>query len=52
MSCNASKGAKLIEDWLESDYCKRKGITVDSVDLVVKNAIKDPPTLIIKTKAQ
>lgn len=25
MSCNASKGAKLLENWLESAYCKKKG---------------------------
>ncbi len=36
ISCNASKGAKLLEDWLESDYCKRKEITVHTVDSVVK----------------
>jgi len=48
MSCNASKGSKLLEDWLESDYCKRKGITIDSVELVVNNAIKNPPILIEK----
>ncbi|HIA11538.1 MAG TPA: HNH endonuclease [Flavobacteriales bacterium] len=45
MSCNASKGAKLLEDWLESYYCKSKEITVDSVASVVKNAIANPPNL-------
>ncbi|MEP3836635.1 MAG: HNH endonuclease [Algibacter sp.] len=40
MSCNASKGAKLLETWLESKYCKDKGITKDTVALVVKEAIK------------
>ena len=48
-SCNASKGAKLIENWLESDYCKAKGITVQTVAQVVKNAISKPPTLNDKT---
>ena len=43
MSCNASKGSKLLEDWLESDYCRKKEITVDSVDEVVKMALKHPP---------
>lgn len=43
MSCNASKGAKLLEDWLNSDYCKNKEITKDSVASVVKEAIKNPP---------
>lgn len=45
MSCNASKGAKLLEDWLQSDYCKRNIITVDSVAKVVKEAINNPPKL-------
>jgi hypothetical protein len=45
MSCNASKGAKLLLDWLQSDYCKRNKITKDSVAQVVKDAIKNPPKL-------
>ena len=45
MSCNASKGSKLLEDWLNSDYCERKGITPDSVAEVVKKAISNPPRL-------
>lgn len=45
MSCNASKGAKLLEDWLESDYCKKKEINVNSVAQVVKEAIANPPSL-------
>ena len=45
MSCNASKGAKLIEDWLQNDYCKKKGIIEDNVATVVKEAIINPPKL-------
>lgn len=45
MSCNASKGAKLLEDWLQSDYCKRNKITSDSMAQVVKEAIKNPPRI-------
>lgn len=45
MSCNASKGAKLLDNWLKSDYCKRNKITEDSVAQVVKDAIKNPPKL-------
>lgn len=45
ISCNSSKGAKLIEDWLKSDFCKRKGITIDSVSSVVRKAIANPPEL-------
>ena len=41
MSCNASKGAKLLEDWLESDYCKRNNINKDSVAQVVKRSHKE-----------
>jgi 5-methylcytosine-specific restriction endonuclease McrA len=36
MSCNASKGAKELRDWLESPYCLRKGITSRTVSMVVK----------------
>lgn len=35
-SCNASKGAKLLKDWLNCKYCKTKGITKDSVEILVK----------------
>jgi len=45
MFCNASKGSKLLEDWLESDYCIRKGITAKFVAEVVENAISNPPEL-------
>lgn len=39
-SCNASKGSKLLSDWLNSKYCLAKGITKESVALVVKTAIQ------------
>lgn len=42
MSCNASKGAKLLENWLESAYCKKKGITTRTVANVVKIALQNP----------
>lgn len=45
MACNASKGAKLLEEWLKSDYCKRNEITEETVAEVVKEAIKNPPRL-------
>lgn len=48
-SCNASKGAKRIEDWLESEYCITKGITIKTVADVVKNAIQNPPEFKEKT---
>ena len=40
-SCNASKGSKLLEDWLEGSYCKNKGITKTSVAEVVKKALSN-----------
>jgi len=45
ISCNASKGAKLLEDWLDGQYCKSKGITKETVAEVVKKAIMNPPSL-------
>jgi hypothetical protein len=44
MSCNASKGSKLLEDWLKSDYCIKKEITANSVSEVVKIALKKKHT--------
>jgi hypothetical protein len=38
-SCNASKGAKNLEDWLKSKYCVSKGITRDTVGRVVKRVL-------------
>jgi len=38
-SCNSSKGTKKLADWLESDYCKNRGITKDSVAEVVRQAL-------------
>lgn len=45
ISCNASKGAKSLEIWLESKYCKDKGITKSTVARVVKEAIENTPEL-------
>lgn len=39
--CNASKGQKKLSDWLESKYCKEKGITPNSVVQIIKQAIKN-----------
>lgn len=38
-SCNSSKGAKLLADWLQSAYCHRKNITPATVAEVVREAI-------------
>jgi hypothetical protein len=36
ISCNASKGTKHLPDWLESKYCRTRGITSESVSSVVR----------------
>lgn len=38
VSCNASKGTKILQEWLESAYCSRRRITLASVAPVVKAA--------------
>jgi hypothetical protein len=35
-SCNASKGTKTLEDWLNGKYCKTKGITKVTVAPVIE----------------
>ena len=43
-SCNSSKGVKALGVWLGSEYCKRHGITMETVAEVVKQAYITPPT--------
>lgn len=38
-SCNSSKGTKALSAWIESAYCKRRGIGPDTVADVVKEAL-------------
>jgi 5-methylcytosine-specific restriction endonuclease McrA len=38
-ACNSSKGVKPLEVWLESAYCKRRGISKETVAEVVKKAL-------------
>ena len=40
-SCNASKGSKLLKDWLKGRYCSAKGITENTVAFVVKEHLKE-----------
>lgn len=40
VSCNSSKGTKKLSDWLESDYCKKRGITKDTVAEVVRKGLR------------
>lgn len=38
-ACNSSKGVHDLPAWLESAYCKRRGITAQSVAEVIKAAL-------------
>ena len=38
-ACNSSKGTKTLSDWLNSDYCKKKGISPRTVATIVKKAL-------------
>ena len=42
VSCNASKGTRELAVWLESDYCKQRGITAETVAPVVRAALAHP----------
>ncbi len=39
-ACNSSKGTKKLSDWIQSTYCKKRGINKDTVAEVVKEALK------------
>ncbi|TDQ16249.1 hypothetical protein DFQ04_2361 [Algoriphagus boseongensis] len=39
-SCNASKGAKKLEIWLESNFCQKKGIGNSTLAPVVLDYLK------------
>ena len=43
-SCNSSKGTKTLVDWLDSEYCRRRGITKDTVAEVVRRVLVLRPT--------
>jgi hypothetical protein len=40
VSCNSSKGTKKLSDWMQSSYCKQRGIDEATVAEVVKNALR------------
>jgi 5-methylcytosine-specific restriction endonuclease McrA len=40
VACNASKGSKKLSDWIQSPYCKERGISKDTVAVVVKEALR------------
>jgi 5-methylcytosine-specific restriction endonuclease McrA len=39
VSCNASKGNKLLSDWITSTYCRNKNITPQSVADIIKRSL-------------
>lgn len=39
ISCNASKGAKDLKDWLKTKYCKDKGINTDTISKVIREIL-------------
>ena len=41
ISCNASKGARDLATWLQSNYCKAKGINEQNVSKVVQAALSN-----------
>ena len=38
-ACNSSKGQKKLSDWIQSAYCKRREVTIDTVSEVVRQAL-------------
>jgi hypothetical protein len=48
IGCNASKGAKHLADWLQSSYYTDRGITRESVALVVRSALESRLPLLWK----
>jgi hypothetical protein len=41
-ACNSSKGTKSLAEWIESRYCKTRGIATETVAEVVKHALHGP----------
>ena len=39
-ACNSSKGTKKLSDWMQSSYCKKRGINKDTVAEIVKQVLK------------
>jgi len=40
VACNSSKGSKKLADWIQSSYCKKRGINKDKVAEVVKEVLR------------
>jgi hypothetical protein len=39
VACNSSKGTKKLSEWLDSKYCKNKGMNKNTVANVVRDAL-------------
>ncbi len=39
-ACNSSKGVKNLSNWIQSCYCKKRGINKDTVSEMVKQALQ------------
>jgi hypothetical protein len=39
-ACNSSKGTKRLFDWIQSTYCKKRGINKETVAEVVREALR------------
>jgi hypothetical protein len=48
VACNSSKGSKKLSDWIQSSYCKKRGIHKDTVAKVVKEALRVHAKLVIR----
>jgi hypothetical protein len=38
-ACNASKAQKTLVDWLQSNYCAKRGVSEDTVAQIVRDAL-------------
>ena len=40
VACNSSKGTKELAVWIQSSYCRKRGIRTNTVATVVRNALE------------
>ncbi|UTC67828.1 MULTISPECIES: HNH endonuclease [unclassified Treponema] len=38
-ACNSSKGNRLLHEWLNTNYCKKRNINIETVSDVIKNIL-------------
>lgn len=39
-ACNSSKGTKKLSDWINSDYCKKNKININTVAPIIKRVLQ------------